>query len=137
MPMKSTIVIYAHECERSKADAKRIAYMVGAQTTCTRRITKAILNSVENFILCVPLWDEENKSGEWAVAAETLQQYDLSGKKFAIFVNYDHPADAVRFNGIDSLSRLFHDQGAQLITLSGEVGYGRLDDWICALSPNL
>ena len=137
MPMKSTIVIYAHECERSKADAKRIAYLVGAQTTCTRRITDAIINNVENFILCVQLWEEKEKTGEWDVAAETLQRYDLKGKNFAIFVNYEHPADTVRFNGIDSLNHLFTNQGARLITLSEEVGYGRLDDWICALSPSL
>ena len=63
--MKSTIVIYGHESELTKADAKRIAFFLGAQTTCTRHIGEALMNGVENIVLCLLSINAEGAEREW------------------------------------------------------------------------
>ena len=87
--MKSTIVIYGHESKLTKSDAKHIAYYLGAQTTCTHHINKAIMNGVDNIVLCLPSFNAEGAEKEWVEFFCTFRDMDLTGKCFALYVPSD------------------------------------------------
>ena len=132
--MKSTIVIYGHESELTKADAKRIAYLLKAQTTCTRHIGEAIMNGVENFVLCLPSLNAEGAEREWQDFIVTFRSMNLTGKRFAIYV----PSDSPSTNRLDDLKYVLYLRGARhIINPSFDLPNYDIDNWICVVSPNL
>ena len=136
--MKSTIVIYEHENQLSKACAKHIAYYLGAQTTCTHHISDAIFNSVDNFILCIATWRPEGQCGQWTNLLQSVANHSLTNKTFALFFCHDPEAKAFIFDGIDHLYDLLHQQGATIIDRPAwQHGGKTITDWICDVSPNL
>lgn len=132
--MKSTIVIYGHESELTKADAKRIAYLLKAQTTCTRHIGEAIMNGVEKFVLCLPSLNAEGAEKEWQDFIDTFRSMNLKGKCFAIYV----PSDCPSTNRLDELKYVLYQRGARHI-INQPVGMPNydIDSWICVVYPNL
>lgn len=136
--MKSTIVIYEHENQLGKACAKHIAYHLGAQTTCTRHISEANLNVVDNIILCISTWTPEGQRGQWTDLLERLASHPLEGKTFAFFFCHDPKAGVFIFNGLDRLYKQLSEKGVRVI---GNPEWHNHDetitDWICRVSPNL
>ena len=131
--MKSTILIYGHESELTKADAKRIAFLLGAQTTCTRHIGEAIMNGVENFVLCLPSLNAEGAEREWQDFIDTFRSINLTGKCLAIYVPSDNPNP----NRLKDLKYVLYTRNARcIINQSLDKDYS-IDDWICAISPSL
>ena len=133
--MKSTIVIYEHEHESGKASAKHIAYYLGAQTTCTRHIEPSIVDSYDNFVLCVSSWNGDSLPTEWDRAMATLGQYDLSGKLFTVYVDGTLPA--VQVVCIDSLYALLRRCHARVVSMPVWQRTHDINEWICSMSPNL
>jgi flavodoxin len=132
--MKSTIVIYGHESELTKANAKRIAFLLGAQTTCTRHIGEAIMNGVENIVLCLPSLNAEGAEREWQEFIDTFRSMNLTGKSFAIYVPSDNP-DPNRLNDLKYV--LYQRNAKRIINQSVDIQHYSVDDWICAISPSL
>ena len=132
--MKSTIVVYGHESELTKGDAKRIAYLLGAQTTCTGHIGEAIMNGVENFVLCLPSLKYEGAEKEWEEFIDTFRSMNLTGKCFAIYVPSDNPTP----DRLKGLKYMLYQRGTRHIInpLVGTQHYS-IDNWVCAISPNL
>lgn len=132
--MKSTIVIYGHKSELTKADAKRIAFFLGAQTTCTHHIGMAIMNGVENFVLCLPSLKEEGAEKEWQELFDTFNDMNLTGKCFAIYV----PSDSHSTNKINHLKYILYQRNARhIINQPVYLSHYSIEDWISAISPNL
>ena len=132
--MKSTIVIYGHESELTKADAKRIAFLLGAQTTCTRHISEAIMKGVDNFVLCLPSLKYEGAEREWQEFIDTFIGMNLTGKCFAIYVPSDNPNQ----NRLNDLKYVLYRRSARrIIKQPVDTQHYSIDDWICAISPSL
>ena len=134
LQMKSTIVIYGHESKLTKADAKRIAFLLGAQTTCTRHIGEAIMNGVENFVLCLPSLKYEGAEREWQEFIDTFRCMNLTDKCFAIYVPSDNP-DPNRLNDLKYV--LYQRNVKRIINPSIGNQHYSIDAWICAISPSL
>ncbi len=132
--MKSTIVIYGHESELTKANAKRIAFLLGAQTTCTRHIGEAIMNGVENIVLCLPSLNAEGAEREWQEFIDTFRSMNLTGKSFVIYVPSDNP-DPNRLNDLKYV--LYQRNAKRIINQSVDIQHYSVDDWICAISRSL
>ena len=132
--MKSTIVIYGHESKLTKADAKRIAFLLGAQTTCTRHIGEAIMNGVENIVLCLPSINAEGAEREWLEFIDTFHSMNLTGKCMAIYV----PSDSLTSERLNDLKYVLYQRNVKHIInpLFGIQHYS-IDNWISAISPNL
>ena len=136
--MKSTIVIYEHENQLGKACAKHIAYHLGAQTTCTRQVSEAILNNVDNFILCITTWRPSGECGQWTHLLHILFNHPLDGKTFAFFFCHDPEAGAFIFDGLDRIYALLKEQGAKVIgNPEGHNHNETISDWICKVSPSM
>lgn len=131
--MKSTIVIYGHESKLTKSDAKHIAYYLGAQTTCTHHINKAIMNGVDNIVLCLPSFNAEGAEKEWVDFFCTFRDMDLTGKCFALYV----PSDSFYAKKVIELEDVLYHQGARVINRPFCKPHYTIDTWICAVSPNL
>lgn len=132
--MKSTIVIYGHESKLTKADAKRIAYLLKAQTTCTCHISEAIKNGVENFVLCLPSLNFEGAEREWQEFIDTFRSMNLTGKCFAIYVPSDNPNP----NRLNDLKYMLYQRNARhIIPQPVDIQDYSVDDWTSAMSPSL
>ncbi|MBR5687985.1 MAG: hypothetical protein IKX36_08515 [Prevotella sp.] len=135
--MKSTIVIYEHEQVTSKAAAKRIAYYLGAQTTCTHHIEKSILESVDNFVLCLYPCNGGMLSDEWKCALDKLTQHDLTGKTFAVFAEPIDGAGIVTPPFVNEVYKRLHLHNASIVARPGWKGRPEgIDGWISSVSPN-
>ena len=132
--MKSTIVIYGHESELTKADAKRIAFLLGAQTTCTRHICEALMNGVENIVLCLPSINAEGAEREWQEFIDTFHSMNLTGKCLAIYVPYDS-LTSERLNNLKYV--LYQRNVKHIINPLLGIQHYSIDNWISAISPNL
>ena len=132
--MKSTIVIYGHESKQTKADAKRIAYLLGTQTTCSRHISEAILNGIENFVLCLPSLKNEEAEKEWQEFIDTFSSMDLTGKCFAIYI----PSDCLCSDRLNDLKYMLYQRNVRHI-IPRPVGIQNysVDDWTSAMSPSI
>ena len=136
--MKSTIVIYEHENLLGKACAKHIAYHLGAQTTCTRHVEEAVLNNVDNYILCISTWRPERHKGEWTGLIDSIANRSLTGKTFAFFFCHDPEAGAFISDGLDWFYDFLREHGAVVIERpSCHQNGDTITDWICKVSPNL
>lgn len=132
--MKSTIVIYGHESKLTKADAKRIAYLLGAQTTCSRHISEVILNGIENFVLCLPSLKNEGAEKEWQEFIDTFSSMDLTGKRFAIYV----PSDSICSDRLNDLKYMLYQRNVRhIIPQPVDIQNYSVDDWTSAMSFNL
>ena len=136
--MKSTIVIYEHECATGKAAAKHIAYHLGAQTTCTRCISQAMMATIDNFVLCVSTsWAADGSAPDaWQRALGELTAGGLAGKSFAVYLDSD--SDSGTPLHTEALCSALRGGGGRVIAvekwLRQEAG---IDEWISAVSPSL
>lgn len=135
--MKTTIVIYEHEHEAGKVIAKRIAYYLGAQTTCTHHIERSILETVDNFILCLSPHSEGKLSEEWNDAIDKLTCHDLNGKTFAVYTEITNETKVLSLPLINEVYRRLYHQNARVVGRSDRQQPAMaIDEWICAISPN-
>lgn len=135
--MKSTIVIYEHENEAGKTIAKRIAYYLGAQTTCTHHIEKPIIETVDNYVLCLLPQSGGKLSNEWNNALDELTRNNLTGKTFAVYTDIMDGARTTSSSVINEVYHRLHRQNARVVARSDwQQSAQAIDDWICAISPN-
>jgi flavodoxin len=131
--MKSTIVIYGHESELTKADAKHIAYHIGAQTTCPRHIDDAMLSNVENFILCLPSFAAEKAENEWREYISTFRNKNIKGKYFILYIPSGSPSSPM----LGELRFVLSQRGARILSQIIRPQHYTIDEWISAVSPSL
>lgn len=135
--MKSTIVIYEHEHEAGKCIAKRIVYYLGAQTTCTHHIERPILETVDNFILCLSPRSGRKLSDEWNDAIDELTSHDLTGKTFAVYAENTDETKVLISPVINEVYRRLYHQNARVVACTDrQQSSMAIDAWICSISPN-
>ena len=131
--MKSTMVIYGHESELTKADAKHIAYLLWAQTTCTRHISEGTLTCIDNLILCLPSPDAEKAESEWREFISTFRGMDLRGKCIAIYM----PSGSATTSRMGELHYVLSQGRARIMSRAFVKLQYTIEDWVSAVSPNL
>ena len=119
MKHESIVVVY----DSCQAVAEEIADKLGAETV--------------SVVLAVEFQDGGNLSPHWQYASQMFRGASLNGKNLAVMVSHGNRSD----NGIyaDAFCRELRENGAHIV---GDYLYTdspncNLNNWICAISPNL
>ena len=144
MKHESIVVVY----DSCQAIAEEIADMLGAETVSVQSVNIRQIENSQSLVLAVEFQDGGNLSPHWQYASQMLRGASLSGKNLAVMVAHGNRGD----NGIyaDAFRRELSENGAHIV---GDCLYadaptcnlnrstsGRsdaLENWICAISPNL
>ena len=144
MKHESIVVVYDSSLhwqsdQRSSglAIAEEIADKLGAETVSVQSINNRQIENSQSFILAVEFQSAGQLTPHWLYAYLNFHAVNLKGKKIAVFValgnKYDDDYVAKEF--CDKLK----ENGAHIV---GELQYAgtaewNLDNWVCAISPNL
>jgi hypothetical protein len=95
------------------------------------------IENSQSFVLAVEFQDGGNLSPHWQYASQMFRGASLNGKNLAVMVSHGNRSD----NGIyaDAFCRELRENGAHIV---GDYLYTdspncNLNNWICAISPNL
>ena len=133
MKHESIVVVY----DSCQAIAEEIADKLGAETVSVQSINNRQIENSQSFILAVEFQSAGQLTPHWLYAYLNFHAVNLKGKKIAVFIalgnKYDD--DYVAKDICDKLK----EAGAHIV---GELQYAgtsgwNLDNWVCAISPNL
>ena len=129
----SIVVVY----DSCQAIAEEIADKLGAETVSVQSINVRQIENSQSLVLAVEFQDGGNLSPHWQYASQLFRGASLSGKNLAVMVALGNRHD----NGIyaDAFCRGLKENGAHIV---GDYLYAdspkcNLNNWICAISPNL
>ena len=133
MKHESIVVVY----DSCQAIAEEIADKLGAETVSVQSLNSRQVENCQSIVLAVEFQAEGPLSPHWQYASQILRGASLSGKNVAVMVALGNSQD----NGIYTevfLSEL-RQNGAHIV---GDQRYAgskswNLDNWVCAISPNL
>ena len=124
MKHESIVVVY----DSCQAIAEEIADKLGAETVSVQS---------QSLVLAVEFQDGGNLSPHWQYASQMFREASLSGKNLAVMVAHGNRHD----NGIyaDVFYRELRENGAHIVgdCLYADTPKCNLNNWICAISPNL
>lgn len=144
MKHESIVVVY----DSCQAIAEEIADKLGAEIVSVQSMNVRQIENSQSFVLAVEFQDGGNLSPHWQYANQMFRSASLKGKNLAVMVAYGNRS----VNGIyaDAFCRELRENGAHIV---GDYLYadspncnlnrstsGRsnaLENWICAISPNL
>ncbi len=133
MKHESIVVVY----DSCQAVAEEIADKLGAETVSVQSMNVRQIENSQSFVLAVEFQDGGNLSPHWQYASQMFRGASLNGKNLAVMVSHGNRSD----NGIyaDAFCRELRDNGAHIV---GDYLYTdspncNLNNWICAISPNL
>ena len=133
MKHESIVVVY----DSCQAVAEEIADKLGAETVSVQSMNVRQIENSQSFVLAVEFQDGGNLSPHWQYASQMFRGASLNGKNLAVMVSYGNRSD----NGIyaDAFCRELRENGAHIV---GDYLYTdspncTLNNWICAISPNL
>ena len=133
MKHESIVVVY----DSCQAVAEEIADKLGAETVSVQSMNVRQIENSQSFVLAVEFQDGGNLSPHWQYASQMFRGASLNGKNLAVMVSYGNRSD----NGIyaDAFCRELRENGAHIV---GDYLYTdspncNLNNWICAISPNL
>ena len=133
MKHESIVVVY----DSSQAIAEEIANKLGAETVSVQSMNKRQIENSQSFVLAVEFQSAGQLTPHWLYAYVTLRGVSLRGKRVAVFValGNKHDDNHVTLEFCDGLK----ENGAHIV---GELLYvgtpeWNLDNWVCAISPNL
>ena len=125
MKHESIVVVY----DSCQAIAEEIADKLGAETVSVQ--------SMNVLVLAVEFQDGGNLSPHWQYASQMFRGASLNGKNLAVMVALGNRHD----NGIyaDVFCRELRENGAHIVgdCLYADSPKCNLNNWICAISPNL
>ena len=133
MKHESIVVVY----DSCQAVAEEIADKLGAETVSVQSMNVRQIENSQSFVLAIEFQDGGNISPHWQYASQMFRGASLNGKNLAVMVSHGNRSD----NGIyaDAFCRELRDNGAHIV---GDYLYTdspncNLNNWICAISPNL
>ena len=133
MKHESIIVVY----DSCQAIAEEIADKLGAETVSVQSMTNRHVENSQSIVLAIEFQTNGMLTPHWQYAFLTLREVNLKGKNVAVFVAFGNKHDdgLVAKEFCDGLK----ENGAHIV---GEQFYVNtheqsLDNWICAISPNL
>lgn len=133
MKHESIVVVY----DSCQAIAEEIADKLGAETVSVQSMNVRQIENSQSFVLAVEFQDGGNLSPHWQYASHMFRGASLNGKNLAVMVSHGNRSD----NGIyaDAFCRELRENGAHIV---GDYLYTdspncNLNNWICAISPNL
>ena len=133
MKHESIVVVY----DSCQAIAEEIADKLGAETVSVQSMNVRQIENSQSLVLAVEFQDGGNLSPHWQYASQMFHGASLSGKNLAVMVALGNRHD----NGIyaDAFCRGLKENGAHIV---GDYLYAdspkcNLNNWICAISPNL
>ena len=133
MKHESIVVVY----DSCQTVAEEIADKLGAETVSVQSMNVRQIENSQSFVLAVEFQDGGNLSPHWQYASQMFRGASLNGKNLAVMVSHGNRSD----NGIyaDAFCRELRENGAHIV---GDYLYTdspncNLNNWICAISPNL
>ena len=133
MKHESIIVVY----DSCLAMAEKIADKLGAETVSVQSMNIRQVENCQSFVLAAEFMANGQMAPHWQYAFLTFREVSLKGKNFAVFValGNKHDNGRVAKEFCDGLK----EKGAHIV---GELLFANtheqsLDNWICAISPNL
>ena len=133
MKHESIIVVY----DSCQAIAEEIADKLGAETVSVQSMNVRQIENSQSLILAVEFQDGGHLSPHWQYASQMFRGASLSGKNLAVMVALGNRLD----NGIyaDAFCRELKENGAHIVGdyLYADASTCNLNNWICAISPNL
>ena len=120
-----------------QAIAEEIADKLGAETVSVQSMNNRQVENCQSLVLAVEFQADGPLSPHWQYACQILRGASLSGKSVAVMVALGNSQD----NGIYTeafLSEL-RQNGAHIVGGQPYAGSSswNLDNWVCAISPNL
>ena len=133
MKHESIVVVY----DSCLAIAEEIAGKLGAETVSVQSMSSRQIENSQSLVLAVEFQANGPLSPHWQYACQMLRGTSLSGKNVAVMVAMGNSQD----NGIyaDAFNSELRQNGAHIVGdrfYTGTIG-GNLDNWVCAISPNL
>ena len=133
MKHESIVVVY----DSGQAIAEEIADKLGAETISVQSVNNRQIENCQSLVLAVEFLADSFLTPHWQYVYLLLSEIDLSGKNIAVVVTQGTKRDCGTITK-EFCDRL-REQGAHII---GDQLYsctsGRnLENWICAISPNL
>ena len=130
---KQSIIVAYDNCQ---AIAEEIADKLGAEPVSVRALDHRMVESAQNYILCITLEETGQLPTLWLYGWQTLLYNNINGKGIAMLVN---GADSANSWVVDNFCEDLRKNGAHIV---GQVLYAgsnqwNLDDWIASISPNL
>ena len=133
MKHESIVVVY----DSGLAIAEEIADKLGAETISVQSVSNRQIENCQSLVLAVEYHSDGFLTPHWQYVYLLLSEVDLSGKNIAVIVAQGNKRDCGTIT--KELCDRLMNQGAHIIgdqLYSGTSGQN-LDNWICAISPNL
>ena len=133
MKHESIVVVY----DSCQAIAEEIADKLGAETISVQSVNNRQIENCQSLVLAVEFQSDGFLTPHWQYVYLLLSEVNLSGKNIAVVVAQGNKRDSgtITKEFCDRLrGKGAHIIGDQLYTgISGR----NLENWICAISPNL
>jgi flavodoxin len=133
MKHESIVVVY----DSGQAIAEEIADKLGAETISVQSVNNRQIENCQSLVLAVEFQSDGFLTPHWQYVYLLLSEVNLSGKNIAVVVAQGNKRDSgtITKEFCDRLrGKGAHIIGDQLYTgISGR----NLENWICAISPNL
>ena len=133
MKHESIVVVY----DSSQAIAEEIADKLGAETISVQSVNSRQIENSQSLVLAVEFQTDGLLTPHWQYAYLALSEVDLSGKNIAVYVAQGSKQN----NGTlaKELCDRLREKGARIISdqLYAGTSGRNLENWICAISPNL
>ena len=133
MKHESIVVVY----DSGLAIAEEIADKLGAETISVQSVSNRQIENCQSLVLAVEYHSDGFLTPHWQYVYLLLSEVDLSGKNIAVIVAQGNKRDCGTIT--KELCDRLRDRGAHIIgdQLYGGTSGQNLDNWICAISPNL
>ena len=133
MKHESIVVVY----DSCQAVAEEIADKLGAETVSVQSLNIRQIENSQSLVLAVEFQADGPLSPHWQYACQMFRGTSLRGKNVAMMVALGNSYD----NGIyvEAFNRELRQNGAHIVgdRLYAGMSGCNLDNWVCAVSPNL
>ena len=133
MKHESIVVVY----DSCQAIAEEIAGNLGAETVSVQSMNIRQIENSQSLVLAVEFQTNGPLSLHWQYANQMFRSASLSGKNVSVMVALGNSQD----NGIyaGAFCSELRQGGAHIVgdLLYAGTSGGNLDNWVCAISPNL
>jgi flavodoxin len=144
MKHESIVVVY----DSCQAIAEEIADKLGAETVSVQSINVRQIENSQSLVLAIEFQDGGNLSPHWQYASQLFRGACLSGKNLAVMVALGNRHDnsiyaeafcsELRKNGAHIVGNyLYADAPTHNLNHPTAGRSDTLENWICAISPNL
>ena len=133
MKHESIVVVY----DSCQAIAEEIADKLGAETVSVQSLNIRQVENSQSLVLAVEFQADGPLSPHWQYACQMFRGATLRGKNVAVMVALGNSQD----NGIyaEAFNSELRQNGAHIVgdQIYADASRWNLDNWVCAVSPNL